>query len=504
MNKPLVATSQPGLLRVLGPWMGTALVIGTVIGSGVFKKPYAVAQSLPEFGTAILAWVLVGLLAMSGALVLAEIAVLLPRAGGNYVFLREGFGRWAGFLYGWVEFWIIRSASIAALAAVFAESLHAVLRGVLTSDGLTPVFPPWGEPAITVVVIAVLAIVNAGGTTWGGGLQVLVTTIKVLSLVGIALLPLVAILIHTGGDATPSAERLEPIWPTEVGGLGMRFGLAMVAIWWAYHGWMNIAPVAEEVRNPGRNIPLSLIVGTLTVMALYVSANIAYHLVVPRDVMIDQGKNTPVAALFCLRLLGNIGLTVAAAAVMMSVFGALNGNLLVGPRLLYAMGRDGLAPNALARLHAPFNTPVIAVLTLAAWSIALIIGVTILVQYRLPEFTLAGYKIDPNLKPGAAAFDTLTDYAMFGSFSFETLAVATLFAFRRRYPPQTTDLPYRCPLYPWLPAVYVLAMTAVLVNYFRENVPESCFAVGFIAVGAIVYLCVFGKSPESVAIDQGG
>jgi amino acid transporter len=496
MNKPLItAASPPGLLRVLGPWMGTALVIGTVIGSGVFKKPYAVAQRLPEFGLAITAWVLVGLLAMAGALVLAEIAVLLPRAGGNYVFLREGFGRWAGFLYGWVEFWIIRSASIAALASVFTESLHAVLRGLMTSDGLTPVFPPWGEPALTVAVIIVLAVVNACGTTWGGGLQVVVTTIKVLSLVGIALLPLVATLTYLGGESGPSVERLEPIWPTETRGVGMRFGLALVAIWWAYHGWMNIAPVAEEVRNPGRNIPLSLIAGTLTVMTLYVSANVAYHLVVPRDVMLAQGGETPVAAIFCLRLLGNIGLTVAAAAVMMSVFGALNGNLLVGPRLLYAMGRDGLGPHALARLHPRFNTPVVAVVTLTLWSVALVIGVSILVQYRLPVVEIAGFTVDPNLKPGAAAFDVLTDYAMFGSFSFETLAIATIFAFRWRYPPATTDLPYRCPLYPWLPLGYILAMSAVLVNYFRENVFESCFAVGFIALGGVIYALIFARSP---------
>src|SRR6516162_10929227 len=124
--------SPSQLPRILGPWMGTAIVIGTVIGSGVFRKPHAVAKEVPEFGLAMLAWLAIGLVAIAGALALAEVAVLLPRAGGNYVFLREGFGRWAGFLYGWVEFWIIRSASIAALASVFTESLHAVLRGLMT------------------------------------------------------------------------------------------------------------------------------------------------------------------------------------------------------------------------------------------------------------------------------------------------------------------------------------------------------------------------------------
>src|SRR5260370_10992205 len=138
--------------------MGMALVVGTVVGSGVFKKAQAVADNVPQSGLAMLAWVLIGLLALAGSLALAEIAVLYPRAGGNYVFLREGFGRWAGFLYGWVEFWIIRSASIAALASVFSESLHGVLRGVRMS-GTANVLPDWGEPVITVTVIAALALV---------------------------------------------------------------------------------------------------------------------------------------------------------------------------------------------------------------------------------------------------------------------------------------------------------------------------------------------------------
>src|SRR5947209_6523265 len=187
------APAEPGLLRVLGPWMGTALVVGTVIGSGVFKKPYAVATNVPEFGMAMLAWVLVGLLALAGSFALAELAVLMPRAGGNYVYLREGFGEWAGFLYGWVEFWIIRSASIAALAAIFAESLHGVLRGTLSADGSAPVLPDWGEQFITVTAIAALALVNIRGTAWGGALQLVVTTVKVLTLVGIAALPLIAL-----------------------------------------------------------------------------------------------------------------------------------------------------------------------------------------------------------------------------------------------------------------------------------------------------------------------
>jgi APA family basic amino acid/polyamine antiporter len=493
MSEPRIeATGHPHLLRVLGPWMGTALVIGTVIGSGVFKKPQAVAVDVPEFGLAMLAWVLVGLLALAGSLALAEIAVLFPRAGGNYVFLREGFGRWAGFLFGWVEFWIIRSASIAALATIFTESLHAVLR-----EGLAITLPAWGETAVTVTVIASLALVNMRGTLVGGALQLVVSTVKVLSLVGIAVLPFAALSWATASASAPSTALLEPVWPASIAAIDWTlFGKAMVGVLWAYHGWMNIAPVAEEIRAPGRNIPLALIAGTLTVMALYLAVNFAYHLVVPRAEM-AAAIDTPVAAVFCRILLGPIGLMIASAAVMTSVFGALNGNLLVGPRLLYAMGKDGLAPPGLAWLHPLYHTPVLAATALAGWSILLVVGVALMIHFPLPVFEVAGWELD--VKIGTGAFNTLTDYAIFGSVSFETLAVASLFAFRRRYPRDQVALPYRCPLYPWLPLFYVLAMAAVLCNMFRTSPVESLAAVAFIAVGAVLYILIFAWRKPSTS-----
>src|SRR5436309_4007908 len=168
--------NSPGqqLPRVLGYVTATAIVIGCVIGSGVFKKASAVAKDVPESGVALLAWVVVGVLALLGALALAEVAVIVGKAGGNYPILRDAYGRWAGFLFGWVEFWIIRSASIAALATIFTESLHAVLR-----EGLAIGLPAWGETAVTIAVIAALALVNMRGTLVGGALQLVVSTVKV-------------------------------------------------------------------------------------------------------------------------------------------------------------------------------------------------------------------------------------------------------------------------------------------------------------------------------------
>src|SRR5207302_2253537 len=184
-------TSQPGLVRVLGPVMGTAIVVGTVIGSGVFKKPQVVAENVPNFGIAILVWVAVGLLALLGALALAEVAVLFPKAGGNYVFLREGYGPLFGFLFGWVEFWIIRSASLAALATIFTESLHDVLRETVGAAKGSEVLGYWEQRGMTVAVILGLALVNVRGVRWGGGLQFFITAVKVGSLIAIGLLPFV-------------------------------------------------------------------------------------------------------------------------------------------------------------------------------------------------------------------------------------------------------------------------------------------------------------------------
>jgi amino acid transporter len=478
---------RPQLQRVLGPWMATAIVIGTVIGSGVFKKPHAVARDLTDFGLIMIAWVLVGLLAFIGALILAEIAVIHPRAGGNYVFLREGYGRWAGFLWGWVEFWIIRSGSIAALATVFAESLHDVLRflyGHETPAGFampTEVLGFWTLRGITVAVIVVLAVVNARGTVLGGGLQLVVASVKVLSLLAIAVLPFVMLGLIAEPDV--HVERLQPIWPDTAASIDWtKFLKAMVGIIWAYHGWMNLAPMAEEVKEPNRNLPLSFLMGTLAIIVLYCSANFAYHLVVPRQDMVELGGTSPVASLFATRLLGPIGLLLASAAIMTSVFGALNGNLLVGPRLLYAMGKDGLAPHSLCQLHARWGTPVLAVVALTIWSVALVFGMAALVKAELLDKSI---------------FDGLTDYAMFGAVSFETMAVASIFVCRRQYPLDKVQLPYRCWGYPYLPIFYVTVMAAVLVNMFVTDLLQSLSALGLVVFGAVVYLLVFwGKTAD--------
>jgi amino acid transporter len=480
--------SEPSSLpRVIGYTTATAIVVGTVIGSGVFRKAKAVADTTPEFSLAILAWVLVGLLALLGALALAEVAVIVGKVGGNYAILRDAYGRRAGFLWGWVEFWIIRSGSIAALATVFTDSLHDILRQVHSDGAGGDVLTHWQRVAATLIVIAVLGVVNALGTKLGGGLQVAVTLVKVLSLLAIALSPLIALALLTSPEARPQAARLEPVWPSGWGlGKLVAFGGSLVGVFWAYHGWMNIAPVAEEIRNPQRNIPLALLSGILILIALYVSVNLAYYLAIP-SAEIRQLGSRPVAAEYGYRLLGPVGLLLASTAIMISVFGSLNGNLLVGARLPFAMARDRLAPAGLAKLHPVFNAPSRAVGVLAGWSVLLVLAVGFLQVYRVLEFHLGEYTLDLNLPKDKPAFDVITDFAMFGAISFETLAVSSIFVFRRRFPPSTVPLPYRCPLYPFLPALYVTALAAVLFNMFWSQRPEAITGVVFIVIGAGVY-----------------
>jgi amino acid transporter len=482
------AALVPHLVRALGPVMAIAVVIGTVIGSGVFKKPSVVADSVPNFAWVALVWVLGGLLALLGSLALAEVAVLFPKAGGNYVFLREGYGRAFGFMWGWVEFWIIRSASIAALATIFTESLHNVLRAVNGYDAGRDVFSYWQERLLTVGVIGGLAWVNLRGVRWGGVLQVFITSVKVGTLLAILVLPfLFWVRIDEPEMRTPVTTHGVPEF-TFAG-----LGLAMLGVMWAYHGWMNIAPVAEEVRQPQRNIPLALLGGVGTIIVLYLGANLAYHLVIPQEEMREL-KNTTVAAEFCLRLLGAAGAGVASAAVMCSVFGALNGNLLVGPRLLYAMAQDRLAPRDLGSLHPSYKTPAVATVVLAVWSCLLIVGGAALTRFKVPVIDLPfDREFDLNIPPSMSLFDLLTDFAMFGAIIFETLAISTIFVFRKKLP--NADRPYRCWGYPAVPIVYILILAAVAVSTFAGNPTAAYVGLGFIVVGGMIY-AAFLRQPR--------
>ena len=469
--------SSSSLPRVLGVTTATAIVVGTVIGSGVFKKPQAIAEAVPYSGVVLLVWVVGGLLTLLGALAYAEVAALFPRTGGNYVFLREAYGRLAGFLWGWVEFWIIRSASLAALATIFAESVAELV----ANDSVQRLFglpngtnlAAWGQRLLTIGVLLGLGLVNIRGVRLGGGLQVIVTLVKVGSLLAIALVPW---LFLTWPDSLsssrlPSVDHLHPIWPTTPGGLTLSgLATAFLSVLWAYHGWMNLAPIAGEVRNPQRNLPLALLLGVGLLVLLYCSVNLAYYLVLSGSEMAGF-KDRPVAAVFALELLGPLGGAAVSAAILLSVFGSLNGNLLVGPRLLVAMGEDRLAPTTLASIHVVYRTPAVAIGVFAIWASLQVLAVAILTDLKALTTT--------------SPFDLLTNFAMFGAVIFETLAVLAIFRFRQLLP--NAERVYRCPGYPWVPALYVLLPGFVLLNMFTAQPIEALTGVGFILLGALLY-----------------
>ncbi len=433
------AGNAGSLPRVLGPVMAIAVVVGTVIGSGVFKKAYAITQDTPYFGVILMLWVGGGLFTFLGALSYAEVVTLFPRAGGNYTFLKEAYGPMWGFLWGWVDFVMIRAASLAALASIFTDSF---------CDLINLAIPFWGKLAITIGVLVSLSWVNIRGARLSGSLQVFLTIIKVASLALIALVPLYFFTIGSG-DTRASFKNLEPWWA----GDGSSFGFshlfsAFLAILWAYHGWGNIAPVAEEIKHPQRNIPLALLGGVGLVTLLYVGVNIAYHLILPMDFIRNLPAGSTVATEAMKAGFGQAGVMFASAAIMISVFGSLNGNILAGPRLLYAMGQENMAPRLLQRVHPDYQTPHVAIMVLGIWSSVLVI--------------LGG--LGTSLGMGLSLFDLLTNFSMFGAVIFETMGVLSIFVFRRIMP--DFPRPYKCWGYPLTPLVYAVVPACVLGNMF--------------------------------------
>jgi amino acid transporter len=316
------------------------------------------------------------------------------------------------------------------------------------------------------------------------------------------------------GDQPVHFDNLRPVWPALdqlTPGALSQFGAALVGVLWAYHGWMNITPVAEEVRNPQRNLPIALLAGAGMVTVLYVGVNVSYALVIPQqqmaqmhehppqdraeDIQVDSA-DTSVAIGFSRRLFGPAGVALAAAAVMISVFGGLNGNLLAGPRILFAMGEDGLAPRPLGVVHPRYHTPARAILALALWSVLLVLAAALLKQFPIPTLTIADTSLNLNPPANKPLFDILTDLAMFGAVLFETLAVSSIFVLRYRLP--HVERPYRCWGYPFVPAVYVAILAAVAFQMFLNHRAEALAGVGFIALGATLY-AGFLRAPSSLA-----
>lgn len=448
--QPTSDESRSQLPRVLGLWDAVGMVIGSIIGSGVFLKAALVAGKLQAFGPIISVWIVLGLVTLCGSLALSELAAMLPNAGGPYVYLREAYGRLPAFLWGWTEFWVVRTGSLGALSSATVIYLNSAIEHRYPLSRTE-------QGALAVTLILFLTAVNWRSTRWGASLQNVMAVIKVTFLVTIIVLPFVM------GAAKP--ENLGPIWPGEADLSYWRLiGVAAVAVLWPYDGWINVGPVAEEIKDPQRNIPVALTLGLIVIIVIYVSVNTVYHLVLP---MGDVANSKAVASDVFKVLYGNPGIQVAALGVMCSTFGATQSNLITGPRIYFAMARDGLLPAHLATVHSRYETPANAVLAQSIWASLLVI-----VTYIVSE--------NPN-----AAFDTLTNFVIFGGSLFYAMAVGAVFVLRFRRP--ELHRPYRTWGYPITPALYLLAFAGALVSMLIDSWKESAIGCVLILAGVVFY-----------------
>lgn len=441
------------LPRVLNWFDATTVVVGAIIGSGVFLKAGTIATELRATGPMVLVWAGVGLLTLCGALSLGELSAMLPQAGGPFVYLREAYGRLPAFLWGWTEFWINRTGSIGALACATTIYLREFVH-------LTPL----GQEAITTLMVLGLAALNILGTRRGAGAQNITTMIKVGFLATLIVAPWML------GKANPG--NLQPVWPTDVGiDYWTMIGMATISVCWAYDGWISLTPVAEEIKNPQRNLPLALALGMGVVIVVYVGANLSYHLVLPLNEV--QGAER-VAASTCYVLFGDWGRKLAAAGVMVSTFGAVNANMLVGPRVYFAMSRDGLMPAAISRIDPRFHTPANAILLQALWTVTLLF-----IAHRIP---LANLSIELR---GRAVFDLLTDMVILGASVFNAMVIGAVFILRRRHP--EWERPYRTWGYPVTPILCLVLLAGALASLAVTKTALSCVGALLILSGVPVY-----------------
>ncbi|MCC6746949.1 MAG: amino acid permease [Deltaproteobacteria bacterium] len=425
------------LARQLGLFDSVMVVVGLVIGSGIFLTTGSIAKALPHPSWVLAVWGAGGLICLAGALTLAELGAMMPKAGGQYVFLREAFGDLPAFLFGWAYLSVVHSGSIAAVSAGFAEYLSFF-------------FPKVPRGVASVAAVLLLTWLNVYGVKDSSRLQNVFTLAKVGAILAIGLVG--SVLVHSGGtEAVRAPFAGTPPWPGAAA-----FGVGLIAVLWTFDGWNCITFSAGEVKNPRRNLPLALLLGTLLVTALYVAINYVYLAVIP----IDRLKETVrVAEVATTSLFGAKGTVLLVAVVLASTFSSMNAMILTGPRIYFAMARDGLFLPALGKVDAKHGTPAAAVMAQGIWAAALVIFGT---------------------------YDQLFTMAMCAAMAFYAATGAAVFVLRRKVP--EAPRPYRTWGYPVTPLVYIAGTAFVMLNGFVERPWASLAGFGLVATGVPVYL----------------
>ena len=440
------------LVRAIGLSGATLLVVGSVIGSGIFLTTGLMVQELPSTSLVLAAWVAGGLLAMAGGLTYAEMGSMYPRSGGLYVFLSEAYGPAWGFLFGWACLLVILTGSVAAVAVGFAEYFSYFFPSLGTDRILVTFDMPWGAwrisagQVVAAASIAVITAVNYVGVRSGNVANTILTVAKVG---GLILIPLLAIAYMRVDPA------LTPMVPPDAVRPFASFGVIMIAVMWTYEGWYYVAFAAGEIKDAARTVPRALIYGTIALTTIYVSVNLAYVFALTLE---EMSGVTRIAEKAVTALVGPGGAALVAATVVVSTFGCNVAGVIASSRTCFAMAADGRFFAAAARVHPVHRTPHVALLVTSGWSAFL---------------TLTG------------GYEALFTYVTFASVLFGTLGGVAIFVLRTRRP--EVPRPYRALGYPVVPALYVLGSLALVGNTLSERPLESIAGLGLVAIGLPFY-----------------
>ena len=439
---------MPSLARRLGLWSSIGIVIGITIGGGIFRTPASIATRVPDPTWMLGVWIIGGLVVLCGALAFAELAASMPETGGMYVYLREGWGRPYAFLYGWAQLVLIRASALGGISSVFGEYCLRVF-------GIDPAAHGDWADYLAAGAIAFAAIVNIVGVQLGA----LFTGLSTVTKFGALALLVMASFVMGGGTGAEWSNLASNGAPVDAG----LFGLALISVLWAYDGFADLSFASGEVKDPQRNLPRAIIYGTIAIIAIYVSANMAYLYVNP----IDEVKTSRlIAADTMSTLFGQGGAAFISVVVMISTFGSLMGSMLASPRIFFAMADDRLFFKPIAAVHPTFKTPYVAILLACGLGIAMVMTQT---------------------------FEQLTDTFVLAMWPFYALSVAAIYRLRRSQP--HLQRPYKVVGYPYVPAVFVLAACYLVINALISDPKWTAITFGVVLAGLPVYFAVFrGKN----------
>jgi len=492
------AAHEAGFVRAIGLFDGTMIVVGSMIGSGIFIVAAEISRQTGSAGGLLLTWILTGLLTLIAALSYGELAALFPHAGGQYVYLREAYSPLWGFLYGWTLFLVIQTGTIAAVAVGFARYLGVLIPGISPTSWIVPPIALGSKLAISLSVqqlvgismIAFLTFLNTLGVRLGKLIQNIFTSAKTLSLIGLILL-----CVFVGKSATAMSDNFSHLWavrgastiepgvgflrgliPTVTAasgafGLFVAFGVAQVGSLFSADAWNNVGFTAAEVKNPKRDVALSMAFGTLIVLTLYFLANLAYLFALP----LTQIQNAPddrVATAALSAMFGPIGGVIMAVAIVISTFGCNNGLILAGARVSYAMAKDGLFFRATGALNKN-GVPGTALVFQGVW-----IAVLILLRTRVVD--VSGAVSYGNL------YNDLLNYVVFSVLLFYVLTIAGIVVFRKKRP--DAERPYRAFGYPLIPLAYITVAVAILLVLLLYETQTAGRGLLIVLLGVPVYL----------------